>query len=234
VKTVLIYVITTRLSPWNTMVQLAQETWDKPRVEGVQTWFYSEMNHEPKREHLQCFAVSPGLNNMGHKDIMAYRWALDNLKWDYMARVNASCYVRKQALLDYCQKIPTANLIRGVKASPIFLWGGGQYIMTPDVVKAFVDNAGKWNHKIMEDNAMSELAVELGIPLDGNGRACSINRKDDRWLCIAYGQGCQASFEFRQMEEMRNASDQFFIRCKQDHDRNQDHVIMRELHRLGI
>jgi hypothetical protein len=218
-------------------MQASRETWDSEMPDGVLTWYYSNMpslriGAPPRTLQVE---VGGALHDMGRKDLLAYRWALENLAWDYMARVNASCYVRKGPLLEYVQSLPASGLFRGVKtlhAGIPYLWGGAQYIMSRDVIRAFVDNGDKWDHREMEDVSMSLLAVKLGIALDGSGMACSVNERDHDWLCIAYG---SPSFEFASFDEFKaKVGNQFFIRVKQDLKRDRDVWIMRELRRVGV
>lgn len=222
-------------APYPQLMQASRETWDSEVVAGAPTRYYSNpLKNCPPR--TMQFPSGGGLYDMGYKNLMAYRWALDNLSWDYMARVNASCYVRKQALLDHVQSLPDHRLFRGVKTNTVhavpFLWGGGQFIMSRDVIQAFVDHSEQWDHSEMEDVAMSILAPRLGIALDGNGMACSINQVGDGWNCIAYG---SAGFDFTTFSEFREKiGSQFFIRVKQDMKRDVDVLIMRELWKAGV
>lgn len=117
----------------------------------------------------------------------------------------------------------------------LYMWGGAQFIMSRDVVKAMVDNGHRWQHDgICEDVSMSRLTKQLGIPWDGNGPACSINsRPDGSWMCFTYNS--TPGFDFRDFAEFKEkAPDQFFIRVKQDGQREKDMWIMRELWKNGL
>lgn len=235
-KTVLVYVLSSGEHPFPLLARTSLGTWDSVVVPGVETMFFS--NRVPEYPKLVCLDVPESLMTMGRKCLLAYKWALENKQWDYMARVNASCYVRKAMLADYCQSLPGLNLFRGVMTgkadSPdAFMWGGAHYIMSRDVVKLFVDNADKWDHSTMEDVSMTRLARRLGIPLDGTGRAASINKKPDHWLCLCFN-GKTGGFEFRDFAEMKKLDDQHFIRVKQDGARHLDVHIMNELHKAGV
>lgn len=234
-KTVLIFVMGSDASPYPQLMRGSRETWDSANVEGVPTRYFSNTLKDRPERTIQ-FDVAGGLYDMGYKCLKAYRWALDNLSWDYMARVNASCYVRKQPLLNHVQTLPDYRLFRGVKTNTTravpFLWGGCQFIMSRDVIQAFVDHGEQWDHSQMEDVAMSILAPKFGIPLDGDGMACSINKTADGWSCIAYGTD---GFDFTTFDEFREKiGNQFFIRVKQDMKRDVDVWIMRELLRVGV
>lgn len=236
-KNVLIFVISAQFPPYDRMIATAMETWDDASLEGTETIYYCGAPDRPNSDRIIYFPVEEAYATMGHKDLLAYRWALDCRRWDYMARVNASCYVHKRRLREYAQTLPESGLFRGliVPNHPYcgvnrpFCWGGGQYVISRDVIAAFVDGAERWRHDVMEDVAMSELAQEAGFALDGNGRCASINKQPDgNWNCITYGSPI-GGFEFSEFAEVRRLEDQFFFRCKQDADRNADAETMRLL-----
>lgn len=223
--------------PYPRLMQTSRETWDSLPVAGAPTWYYSTtLPNNPER--TVQFPGGTGIYDMGYKDLLAYRWALDSMEWDFMARVNASCYVRKTVLFDHVQTLPTEKLMRGLVApkgdGTMYMWGGAQFIMSRDVVKAMVDNKHRWQHNEMEDVSMSRLTQELGIPHDSKGRSCSINgRPDGSWICLTYNS--TPGFDFRDFAEFKEkAPDQFFIRVKQDGQREKDMWIMRELWRNGL
>lgn len=235
-KTVLIYVLGANMHPYPMLMLCSMATWDSVQPDGTQTYYYtSPVSFNNAR--IKQFNVPEGYHMMGHKNLVAYDWALKNLQWDYMARVNASTYVRKKALVAYCQSIPETGLIRGVVAGDPanggFMWGGANYLMSRDVVQKLVDHRSQWDHSIMEDMAVSKLAMSLGIQLDKYGRACSMNRKNDgRWLCIWYADGKSGGCEGNWPRDFKRAA--HFVRVKQDGNRNLDCDIMRELWTSGI
>ncbi len=101
--------------------------------------------------------------------------------------------------------------------------------MSRDVVQKLVDNKDKWNNNVMEDNAISQLAEELHIPMQSKIRAASINMMTDgNYTCLTYNHG--ESFICPRLVEIRDKLDgHFFIRVKQDGRRHEDVRIMREL-----
>jgi len=239
VKNVLIYVLSAEMAPYPALREAAKATWDAQPLIHTETLYYTA-SQVPTAGVMVNLPIPDSLYDMGRKDIAAYQWALANRQWDYMARVNASCYVRKQQVLAICQTLPATGVFRGVGApgengAPRYLWGGAQYLMSRDVVQAFVNNADKWNHAKMEDVAMSGLARKLGITLDEKGDACSVNRRHTGWVCYRYVNGGMDNFEFEQFAEMkRKLGGCPFIRVKQDNDRTQDVWIMQQLHEAWI
>lgn len=203
---------------------------------GTQTLYYTASG--TSNGSLISFPIPDGLHEMGRKNLLAFDWALHNFQWDYMARINSSCYVSKRRLLDYAQNLPDKGVFRGVGApgehGVTFLWGGAQYLISRDVVESFVANGDKWNHRHMEDVSMSGLARDLGIALDTNGHACSINKRPNDWLCLSYGNGGMGGFEFNNFAEFAAKNTSHFIRVKQDLQREKDVEIMKELWKHGV
>lgn len=228
-KKVLILAIGCDLDPWKEMFNTAQQTWDSIEVEGVETIFY--FGHPVKENTDKCiyFPVEETYAKMGHKLLMALDWVLQNKEFDYIARVNSSCYVDKKELIKHVQTLPEKDLFAGLvveasESNPLWVWGGGQFLLSKDVVQKIVDNREKWNHEVMEDIGLSFLVSDIGIPYT-NGKACSIDKSGEHWTLIGYR---TASINFTNFECLKD-NGHFFYRCKQDHDRSQDKIIMEQL-----
>jgi hypothetical protein len=229
-KTVLIFVLSANIPPYAQMMRNAMETWDSDPVEGTRTIYYHGNPEAEPSSNVISFPVDEDYKTISAKNLLAFREAL-SLPWDFMARVNASCYVHKARLLAAVQSLPEKGLIRGVLSEPTpccgvqrqWMWGGGQFILSRDVVQAIVANGHRMNHEVMEDVALGELARELGYTLDGNGLCCSVNKTPEGWTIISYG---GQSFT---MEEFRDIPDHYFIRCKHDADRAVDLEVMKLL-----
>lgn len=206
-------------------------------MDGIETLFYCNMEC-PAEEGLIRVDCGGGLYDMGRKNLLAYKWALENREWDFMARINASCYVSKKLLIDWVQKQPEKGLFQGCQATytdgSIYAWGGGQNLISRDVVQAMVDNGDKWDHGLMEDVAMSKLVPQLGFEINWNCQSCTVNKRPNDWLCIEYTNSGQGGFDFTDFKQFAERNRCHFIRVKQDHDRTQDVVIMNELHKYGV
>lgn len=234
-KTVLIYVLSSRKAPYGSMIQTAMDTWDDEPLDGTRTIYYCGRPVGGNTERVMSFPENDELLSVGRITLAAFAHALRDLPWDYIARPNISCYVRKRRLLDHCQELPDRGVIQGIVAMPTyhcgvqrpFLWGGGQYILSRDVVENLVGQQSKWRHDLMEDVAMSELAQDCGHTLS-NGMMCSINKKNgDGWNLLAYNG--KSGFDFTDWKEVSKADDQFYFRVKHDPDRNVDAAVMRLL-----
>jgi hypothetical protein len=221
-KTVLIFVLSSHKPPYDKMIETAKETWDRDALPGTLTWYYcgNPTNNDAARV-VSFDSGEEDYKTIGRKNLLAFPWAL-NLPWDFMARVNASCYVHKRRLLDHVQTLPTHGLIRGICSPPTpacgvnrnFMWGGGQFIISRDVIEAFVAKQDHWRHDVMEDVAMSELAQDLGFTLDCNGLVATVHRDGAQSQLLTYN---------------APEEEQFFFRCKYDPDRAVDANTMRNL-----
>lgn len=227
-KKLLILVLSSDFYPYNRLMETSLETWDTVEVEGVETIFYCAQSNKTSTDKVIYLPVDPNLYNIGRKTLLSLEWALEKKEFDYIARPNANCYVRKQKLFDYVQTLPKSGVFTTLEVvtTPSWGWGGGQTIMSRDVVEAIVSNKHAWNHMEMEDMAISKLILKLGYKFTP-AIACSIDRLIGRWRCMSYGG--PASFEFDNFDEMVKAEDHFFFRTKQDYDREKDMEIMRDL-----
>jgi|GEM_PF-1799587 len=233
-KTVLIYVLSSKKEPYRKMIDTAMETWDAEPLEGTRTVYYTGRPTGGDTDRILSFSVPDELNFVGRITLAAFAHALKTWQFDYLARPNISCYVRKRLLLDHCQSLPERGVMQGIVALPTyhcqvlrpFMWGGGQYIMSHDVVEDLVGQQAKWRHTLMEDVAMSELAQDCGHVLS-NGKMCSINKTDTGWNVLSYGG--KPGFDFVDWGDVAKADDQYFFRCKHDPDRSVDALVMRLL-----
>lgn len=234
-KTVLIYVLSAHFAPYGKMMQTSMETWDAHPLEGTRTIYYCGVPVGGDTDRVISFPVDEAYKHMGHKNIAAFRHAL-TLKWDYMARVNSSCYVHKRRLLEHVQALPDAGVMQGIVSAPTpvcgckdsFMWGGGQFIFSRDVIQAFVSRAGQWRHDLMEDVAMSELARTAGVDLRSEGRVCSIEKTPTGWSVLVYN-GPEPGFEFTDFADLNRLEGQYFYRVKYDPDRSVDAFLMKQM-----
>ena len=195
-----------------------------------ETLYYCGDSRKPNTDKVIYLPVKDGLFQMGHKTILALEYALRTKEFDYIARVNASCYVRKDKLVEHCQELPETNVFSGTVVldphRPKWLLGGGQFIYSKDVVEKIVANKRLWNHREMEDVSISHVANDINIPFH-EGRFCSINKRENDWLLLAYPDG-EKSFDFTDFADVKK-SDDFFFRVKCDGRREIDKIVMENL-----
>lgn len=237
-KKTLVFVLSCETPPYDTHLRASLETWDTIQAEGVETVFYCGKSTRQSTDKVIYLNTQDTFANMGKKAVEGFEWALANRDFDYLARPNASCYVRKQLLGEYVQGLPDSNLYLGLKTASCYgvdyMWGGGAYILSRDVVKLIVDNKHLWNHNYTEDVSISDLLQKLGVPLTAEGRAAAIHRKDGRYQCITYDGAQGGGFDFTDVNDLKKLDRQFFFRVKQDGRRHEDIEIMCELFKNGI
>jgi hypothetical protein len=229
-KKILILSLACDLPPYDQMVKTAEETWDSidhPQCETV--YYFSNREKQSSGKYLYL-PIQESLYTMGHKLLGAFEWALAYKDFDYIARPHSCIYVDKKQLAGYINELPDKNVFAGplVDQTPKWLWGGLGFIFSRDVVQKIVEGREKWDHRKMEDTAVSALAIELGIPFT-HGAGCSIDKYGNSWLCLSYGPTRSKSFTFTDFSEVPKNSNQFYYRVKQDYDRKQDKYIMEQL-----
>jgi hypothetical protein len=234
-KKVLILVLSSDFAPYSKMIETSRNTWDSVNIEGSETIFYCSQKDNPTKQNTSkvlYFNVGNSLWDMGHKNIAMFERALQNKEFDYVARVNASCYVNKKALVGYVQDLPNENVFAGAQAMSVhgyaYMWGGCQYLLSKDVIQKIVDNKEKWNHSQMEDESISLLLRELNVPFS-IGYSGAIDDMEECWRCITYGNGESISFtDFRDLKKLNH----HFYRVKIDGRRHMDEFLMKELFKV--
>lgn len=229
-KKILILVLSCELQPYKKMVETSLRTWDTVQVKGCETVYYFGASNNTDTGKFIYLPINETLVNMGAKTLAAFEWALNNKDFDYIARPHSCIYVNKKELMNYVDGLPNQNVFAGIKvnAVPEWSWGGCGYVFSRDIIQKLVDNKGIFAHGMMEDIGISYMANELGIPFT-NGRGCSIDKKENGWICLSYG-GCD-SFDFNDFSEISKSKGQFFYRIKQDGKRYMEEFIMEEMFR---
>lgn len=230
-KKVLIIVLSSDFPPYEKMIQTSLETWDSLNVPGVETIFVCGSSEKQDTDKIKYFQIGNSLFDMGKKNIAAFEWALANKEFDYVARINASCYVQKENLLAYVQTLADTDVFAGAMTDSQngfkYLWGGAQYIISKDVIQKIVANKHHWQHKYMEDESMSLLVNWLSVPFC-EGYSGAIDNMGDHWRCISYG---GESITFTDFADLKRLNHHFY-RVKQDQKRWVDEMIMKELFKV--
>ena len=231
---VLIAALSSRQPPWGQMIDTSKATWDSVDVPGVETVYYVGEPASQLDSKVVGFPVPEAYRTMGQKNLLAWEWMLDHSDFDFMARVNASCYVHKARLLAHCEdllpfKYLAGSIYQGDEKRATWLWGGHQFLMSRDVVEALVANPETWNHGEMDDVALSHAATSLGVPFVHGNHACAIDKLDgDNWRVVSTDGN---NFEFTDWADVAKLTTQHFFRCKIDRQRHIDAEVMRNLHK---
>lgn len=230
-KKVLILVLSSDFIPYSAMIETSRRTWDSVEVNGCETIFYCSIKDNPnfrQSEKVMYWDVDNTLFSMGWKNLAMFEWALKNKEFDYVARLNASCYCDKKNLMEYVETLPYENVFAGAEAQSVhgffYLWGGAQYIISRDVLQKIVDNKREWQHSLMEDEAMSMLVKGLHIPYS-EGYSGAIDNMGDHWRCISYGGESITFTDFADLKRLKH----HFYRIKCDGKRYMETFIMDTL-----
>lgn len=232
---ILILVMSAQREPWGDLMQCSKETWDS--VEHPQTitlYYCGKCIGDPQPRTIYSLR-DEHLGNLTLRTLEALMTSLSVPGWTHMARVNSSCYVHKESLVQHISGLPDTGVLEGLKCiepdGHPMLWGGGQYVMSRDVVEKIVAQSDFFLQPIMDDQAISRAATAAGVQFS-DGCMASVNklaRHPPLWLCLGYGMDQQ--FEFEDFADMKKTAGQYFYRLKQDHDRSLDLLAMRELHK---
>lgn len=182
---ILIGVLSTRRWPWGEMIETSKKTWDSIHVECVETVYYVGEPESELNDRVKGFGIEDILENIMKKNMMFFEWALQK-DWDVLCRINASTYVHKKRLLEYCSGISGGDVYGKCvfgQRSRNWLIGGLGIILARDVVEAIVKNRDKTNGDEPEDIALSWLIEDCGFRIDKNQINYSvINKSDNGWL----------------------------------------------------
>lgn len=224
-KQTLILVLSALRSPWLAMLQKQQATWDTVAHPQTRTVYYVGASAARFEGNVLYSAIDEHLHNIGRRTVEALEFAL-TLPWDYLARAHSSTYVHKRRLVEFTAGLPATGALMGLETpgpgGAPYLWGGGHYVMSRDVVELLIAHKARWDHGQMEDVAMSRLAASLGVAF-GRGRSASIDWKPGLagascTVCNGKLGGC----DFTDFRDLDKYDDQFFWRCKHDPDRQID------------
>ncbi len=232
---VLILVLSALRAPWGEMLDVQRSTWNTVPHPQTQTLFYcGKFAGVPPSWPDVYFSEQYGesLEEICPRTREAFEHAL-GLEWDYLARTHSSTYVHKKNLVDFIEKneLPGDNLFCGltVAGDLPFVWGGGGYIMSRDVIERFVIAKDQWDLGMMEDRALSKLATQLKVPWNGSGKMASINElQDGSYFVMGYGSD---SFNSREWSDLNKLHPNYYIRVKQDLRRERDLDLMRQIHK---
>lgn len=236
-KRVLILVLSTDKDWYGRLAETSRATWDAKEVEGIETLFYFARSTKPSTDKVLYTDVEDDFFNMGRKTLIAFEYALHHREFDYVFRANASLYVNKAGLLQYVQDKPITGLALGVIAAGShegeqfpFLWGPS-YLLSRDVVARVVANSDLWNHRMMDDLAISHLLRAIEVPLDNKGSMASVALTDGGYEFVYYENGAGGGATMKELSELPNRlPEQFAFRVKDDSNRENDVRLMKELH----
>ena len=191
----------------------ARETWNKDEVDNVETIFFYGGHSQNELIGDRLYLASPeGLSNLGHKVISAFEFLLENMRFDFIFKINLSAYLNKSLLKEICSSMEQKNIYSGFLGDfgdTVFTSGAGT-LLSKDVVQFIVENKNDWQHNYMEDVSMGMLIKKKNITPIALPRVSivnGINREQINTKCFHY-------------------------RCKNENNRDLDILIMKELHNI--
>lgn len=196
---------------YNRLVETIRATWNNDIVKDVQTLYYYNNNSldSIKMDGDSLFIpCEDGISNLGYKVLKSFEYILEKIDFDYIYKMNCSSYLNKSMLRDIVLENQRDNLYGGFlgKHNDIDFASGAGTLLSKDLVKYIVDNQENWDHSLVEDVAIGKLLSNITIfPMDRVSIVDGIDIDKINTKCYHY-------------------------RCKNDHNRDNDIIIMRELY----
>jgi hypothetical protein len=173
---ILILVASSPKPPFDLLQRAQLATWDSFAVPDVTTQYYHETVEQfqplPKTwvfpltvaKQISGRGISPALSGL------AFQRSL-NFEWDFLFRTNASSYVHKSRLQEFCQQMPAQRCYCG---EPWDYWQGGEIldgnyssgcgvILSRDVVTYLANHLGEEPHDKEEDTIIGRCLQGMGI-----------------------------------------------------------------------
>lgn len=151
-KKILILVMSSpSIEPYGELIKKQKETWDSVFVENVKTIFYYA-NPEISSPVLHGTNLSINIEENILNNTIKFKKSLQyviNMDWDFIFRTNASSYIDKRRLLNYCQTLPIKGCYCGIDGGR-FASGSGCFI-SRDLVECLINNISDNIQHIYED-----------------------------------------------------------------------------------
>jgi hypothetical protein len=200
-----------------------------PQIAGIKFYYGKPIRQHSEYDwYLNC---PDDTANIGHKTIQAFEMAL-KYEWDYLFRPNSSLYVNQNKLIEWLSDKPTtkfASGINGISPEGILYIHGSGYILSRDVVELVIKNKLLWNHRLIDDVAISDLMTKLGIIFDRNFIATGIQIKGGRFDWWQNNKCLVTMGAVDKFEQMTFLKDHFHFRVNNAPDRHKDIKLMRLL-----
>lgn len=230
---VLITILSCQNEPYPRLQETIKNTYASHHVDGVEIVYYYGLPRQSNTYNELYLPIPEKHENIGYKTAYAFEYFLKK-EFDYLFRVNCSCYVDQERLVEWLQDKPKEWFYAGVEADyGIHFMHGSGYILSRDLVELVVKNMNQWDHNHADDVALGKLLTKLDIPFYNKfGYACfGFNTNDtlDIWKTI--------DGEVSIVKEVTELKKEYFdgafhIRCKHPVDRTIDIKLMNEVHKL--
>lgn len=208
---VIILVLSNKVEPYISMTNTIRETWASELSDNIEIFYYFGNSDELRVVGDEIFCpFEDTYTNMGYKTISSFQWLLENKKFDYIFRTNASSYVNQKKLYEFIDNKPKYNFYCGIiPFEHLKFCSGCGYFLSRDLVKLVVENRDIWDHNLIDDVALAKLLSMFSVPLNDKAKRFDIDKYDDN-------------------DEIDLSH--YHYRCKCD-DRNDDMKIMKKIHK---
>ena len=145
-----------------------KKTWAANEDDDVEVVYYYGGRPSTVVEGDSVFlSVPEGVENIGRKTIEFFKYALANKTCNYLFRTNCSSYVDVVNLKNFLEDKPREDFFSSSVATFAgrpFASGSG-YVLSHDLVEKVVANERLWDHRLLDDVALSFLLQDLGVAL---------------------------------------------------------------------
>mgnify|MGYP001166256811 FL=1 len=154
-------------SPINEKAQY--DTWVQTAIKNnIDVVYYKGGNKLKYERPYLTLPVDDGIMQVGYKTIEALKWITDTYEYDYVFRVNSSCYVNIPELIKFLQNINfNLPLYAGHKLSSSlcdYIIGVG-ILLNKKSVELIQKNENKWDHSYIDDISLGLLFKELNVDI---------------------------------------------------------------------
>lgn len=147
-----VLILGARSKQYPEIIKNSLATWGTLKNENIEVYDYYG-NHGKTEIVNGELLINTNDLNITYKTLLAFRYVLDNIEFDYLIRPNASTYVRLDKLYEYLLTTPHTNYYAGHKQtiSGVTYVSGTYLIYSKDIVQNIIENRG-----IINDNQWAD------------------------------------------------------------------------------
>lgn len=230
---VLITILSCQNEPYPRLQETIKNTYASHHVDGVEIVYYYGLPRQSNTYNELYLPIPEKHANIGYKTAYAFEYFLKK-EFDYLFRVNCSCYVDQERLVEWLEDKPREEFYAGVEADyGIRFMHGSGYILSRDVVVLVVNNKWSLDSTIADDVALGKLLIDLDIPFYNKfGHACFGFNSNDTYDIFKIVDGIETRYTNLTKIKKEYFNGAFHIRCKHPIDRTIDIQLMNLTHKL--
>ena len=181
---IIILILASDTYPSKRNAKYQKRTWVKDLNQNIKVLFYEAGNkNELNNGHL-TFNLSKSEKDIGYKNIEAFKWVLENEKFDFLFRTNTSSYISKTNLEKYISTLDANKryIYNGIKINlpkkddreEINLVSGAGILFNKEVINLVVEKRHELDHELWEDVSIGKLLNKYNI-FPGSGHRGDIH-----------------------------------------------------------